>query len=84
MQSVNECYKKVKKDCFKFINSQETSAEKFKNKDRMIKTFLIPTCFWITEKLNKKKNIYSRTWRRSGVWKNYNFFNNNVDFKKIF
>ena len=57
MQSVNECYKKVKKDCFKFINSQETSAEKFKNKDRMIKTFLIPTCFWITEKLNKKKTF---------------------------
>ena len=57
MQSVNECYKKVKKDCFKFINSQETSAEKFKNKDRMIKTFLIPTCFWITEKLNNKKTF---------------------------
>ena len=57
MQSVNECYKKVKKDCFKFINSQETSTEKFKNKDRMIKTFLIPVCFWITEKLNKKKTF---------------------------
>ena len=57
MQSVNECYKKVKKDCFKFINSQETSTEKFKNKDRMIKTFLIPACFWITEKLNKKKTF---------------------------
>ena len=57
MQSVNECYKKIKKDCFKFINSQETSTEKFKNKDRMIKTFLIPTCFWITEKLNKKKTF---------------------------
>ena len=57
MQSVNECYKKVKKDCFKFINSQETSAEKFKNKDRMIKTFLIPTCFWIIEKLSKEKTF---------------------------
>jgi len=32
MQPVNECYKKVKKDCIKYIKSQETSKEKFKNK----------------------------------------------------
>jgi D-glycerate 3-kinase len=31
MQPVNECYKKVKKDCIKYIKSQETSKEKFKN-----------------------------------------------------
>ena len=28
-----ECFNKVKKDCFKFIKSQETSTEKFSKKD---------------------------------------------------
>ena len=50
-----ECFNKVKKDCFKFIKSQETSTEKFKNKDKMIKSFLIPICFWIAKKANKKR-----------------------------
>jgi len=34
MWSVGECYSKVKKDCFKFISSQETKKDKFKNKIR--------------------------------------------------
>jgi D-glycerate 3-kinase len=55
MKLAEECFKKVKKDCFKFIKSQETSTEKFGNKDRMIKNFLIPICFWITKKANNKK-----------------------------
>jgi D-glycerate 3-kinase len=55
MQSVNECYKKVKKDCFNFIKSQETPKEKFKNNERMVKSFLIPISFWIAGKTNKKK-----------------------------
>ena len=33
MQSTAECFKKVKSDCLKFIKSQETSKEKFSNKD---------------------------------------------------
>ena len=37
MQAVNDCFQKVKKDCFKFISSQETKTDKFKNKDKMIK-----------------------------------------------
>ena len=57
MQSVNECYKKVKKDCFKFIKSQETPKEKFKNNERMVKSFLIPISFWIAGKTNKKPYI---------------------------
>ena len=57
MQSVNECFNKVKKDCFKFISSQETKTEKFKNKEKMIKSFLIPSCFWIVKKINKKKPL---------------------------
>ncbi len=50
-----ECYKKVKKACFKFIKSQETYKEKFKNKEKMIKSFLIPISFWIVKKIEKKK-----------------------------
>jgi D-glycerate 3-kinase len=57
MQLFNECFLKVKTDCFKFISSQETKNEKFKNKNRMIKSFLIPVCFWIAKKTNKKEPL---------------------------
>jgi len=50
MQEVNDCFNKVKKDYFKFISSQETKKDKFKNKDKMIKSFLIPVSFWIAKK----------------------------------
>ena len=55
MQSTAECFQKVKIDCFKFIKSQETSTEKFSNKNKMLKSFLIPVCFWISKKSNNKK-----------------------------
>ncbi len=58
MKLMEECFKKVKKDCFKFIKSQETSTEKFGNKERMIKNFLIPICFWIAKKINNKKPYF--------------------------
>jgi len=58
MQQFSLCFGKVKKDCFKFIKSQETKADKFKNKERMIKSFLIPLCFWISKKTNKKKPYF--------------------------
>ena len=35
MQQFSLCFGKVKKDCFKFIKSQETKADKFKNKEKM-------------------------------------------------
>ena len=57
MQSVNECFNIVCGDCLKFIKSQETKTEKFKNKKRMIKSFLIPVCFWIFKKASKKKPL---------------------------
>ena len=57
MQFVNECFVKVKKDCYKFISSQETKKDKFKNKDKMIKSFLIPASYWIAKKANKKKPL---------------------------
>ena len=58
MKLSEECFKKVKKDCFKFIKSQETSTEKFGNKEGMIKNFLIPICFWITKKADNKKPYF--------------------------
>ena len=57
MQIYFDCFSSVKKDCYKFISSQETSNEKFKNKDKMISNFLIPICFWINKKLKKNKTI---------------------------
>ena len=55
MLSIIDCYRKVNNECFKFIKSQETSEEKFKNKEKMIKFFLIPISFWIAKKVEKKK-----------------------------
>jgi D-glycerate 3-kinase len=57
MQQVNDCFIGVKKDCLKFIASQETKRDKFKNKNKMIKSFLIPVSFWIAKKANKKKPL---------------------------
>jgi len=57
MLAVNDCFNKIKKDCFKFISSQETKKDKFKNKDKMIKSFLIPVSFWIVKKIDKKKPL---------------------------
>ena len=58
MQSSAECFQKVKSDCIKFIRSQETSTEKFSNKDKMLKTYLIPVCFWISKKINNKQPYF--------------------------
>ena len=58
MQQFSLCFSKVKKDCLKFIKSQETKADKFKNKERMIKSFLIPLCFWISKKAYKKRPYF--------------------------
>ena len=55
MLSFIECYSKVNKECFKFIKAQETSKNKFKNKKKMIKSFLIPISFWISEKAKNKR-----------------------------
>ena len=58
MQQLSLCFRKVKKDCFKFIKSQETKTDKFKNKEKMIKSFLIPLCFWISKKSDKKRPYF--------------------------
>ena len=58
MKITDECFDKVKKDCFKFIKAQETSTEKFKDKEKMLKSFLIPLCNWIAQKADKKKPYF--------------------------
>ena len=58
MSVTAQCFDKVKKDCFKFIKTQETPKEKFSNKDVMLKSFLIPMCFWIVKKANNKKPYF--------------------------
>ena len=58
MQSFTECFQKVKSDCIRFIKSQETSTEKFSNKDKMLKSYLIPVCFWISKKVKKKQPYF--------------------------
>ena len=57
MQSVDECFSKVKTASFKYISSQETVREKFKKKDLMIRSFIIPICFWISKKAKKKSPL---------------------------
>jgi len=57
MKTTTDCYNKVKQDCFKFIKSQETKTNKFKDKNKMLKSYLIPTCFWIVNKSNKKSPL---------------------------
>ena len=65
MQTVAECYKKVRKDCFKFIRSQEIKKDKFINKAKMVKYFLIPICFWIAKKAKNRKPWQARDHRFS-------------------
>ena len=57
MLQVNDCFSKVKKDYLKFISTQETNKDKFKNKDKIIKSFLIPISFWIRKKIDKNKTL---------------------------
>ena len=54
---INNCYEKVKNNCFKFIKTQETRTNKFKNKKKMLKAYLIPLCFWINKKVKKKSSL---------------------------
>ena len=52
--TIVECYRKVRRDCLKFIKLQETPKDKFKNKEKMIKSFLVPISFWLANKASKK------------------------------
>ena len=74
MKLSEECFKKVKKDCFKFIKSQETKTEKFSNKDKMLKTFLIPMCFWIANKTNNNQSFNNLIESSQNIFSNKSYF----------
>ena len=57
MNLIEDCLSKVKKDCYKFILTQETSSDKFKNKDKMLKKYLVPLSFWIAKEQILKNPI---------------------------
>ncbi len=57
MSKISACLNKVKKPCYRFISTQEISSEKFKNKDKMLRSFLIPVCFWMAKKAKKNKTM---------------------------
>ena len=57
MSRISACLNKVKKPCYRFISTQEISSEKFKNKDKMLRSFLIPVCFWMAKKVKKNKTM---------------------------
>tara|TARA_B100000508_G_scaffold39298_1_gene30808 strand:- start:467 stop:1393 length:927 start_codon:yes stop_codon:yes gene_type:complete len=57
MSQISACLNKVKKPCYRFISTQEISSEKFKNKDKMLRSFLIPVCFWMAKKVKKNKTM---------------------------
>ena len=56
----NESYSKsvlvkLKKIVLNLLNHKKPLLEKFGNKEGMLKSFLIPMCFWIAKKANNKK-----------------------------
>ena len=57
MSQISACLNKVKKPCYRFISTQEISSEKFKNKDKMLRSFLKPVCFWMAKKVKKNNTM---------------------------
>ena len=84
MRLAAECFKKVKKDCIKFIKSQETPKEKFINKEGMLKKFLIPICFWIAKKANNKQPYFVGLAGGQGTGKTTIIPNLKNNIRKIF
>ena len=54
MQSINECFNKVKKDYFKFLEKEKIFNKSKTNKIRDLKNIYIPMSFWIENKYKKK------------------------------
>jgi len=54
MQSINECFNKVKKDYFKFLEKEKIFSKSKTNKIRDLKNIYIPMSFWIENKYKKK------------------------------
>jgi D-glycerate 3-kinase len=54
MQSVNECFDKVKKDYLKFINKEKIYKKSMSIHIKNLKNIYIPIAFWINKKYEKK------------------------------
>ena len=56
MQSTELYFKKVKQNFIRFVKSQETKKDKFKNKEQMLKN-LISVSIWMKKRLKKDKTL---------------------------
>ena len=54
MQSVNECFDKVKNDYLKFLNKEKIYKKSMSTHIKNLKQIYIPTAFWINSKYEKK------------------------------
>ena len=54
MQSIDECFHKVKKDYLKFLNKEKIFNKSNKTKISNLKKIYIPMSFWIENKYKKK------------------------------
>jgi D-glycerate 3-kinase len=54
MQSVNECFDKVKGDYLKFLNKEKIYKKSMSTHIKNLKQIYIPTAFWINSKYEKK------------------------------
>jgi D-glycerate 3-kinase len=55
MQSVNECFNKVKKDYFKYLNKEKIYKKSKYTHIKNLKKIYIPITFWINNKCKKDK-----------------------------
>ena len=59
MQSINECFVKVKKDYLKFLNKEKIYKKSMTTHIRNLKKIYIPIAFWIENKHRiKQKTIF--------------------------
>ena len=54
MRLVNDCFDRVKKDYFKFLNKEKISGKSKAEKIKSLKKVYIPIAFWIENKYKKK------------------------------
>ena len=54
MQYINECFHKVKKDYFKFLNKERIYKKSMSTHIKNLKNIYIPTAIWINNKYKKK------------------------------
>ena len=60
MQSVNECFDKVKKDYLKFLNKEKIYKKSMSIQIKSLKNLYTTIAFWINKNIKKKKNFIHR------------------------